>query len=567
MAQGSHARKVLFAAGLAGAFAVVTGAASPQARACGCFTPPDPSVPVIQAGERIAFAMKDGTVTAHIQIQYQGSASEFGWLLPLPSIPTMELGTDELFNQLTTTTQPKYRLVRKYEGNCGFGFGRGGTASGPVPASAAPGGAVGDASNNSVLVIQASIGPYDYAVLKADSKEPMLAWLADNHYFVPAGTDETVGAYIRPGAFFLALKLQSGQSTGDLQPVVVKYESDLPMIPIVLTSVAAQPHMGIQVWMLGASRAIPRNYFHTIINDLQIDWWTAGANYNDVVINAVGEADKKHSYVTEYAGTSQVMKQVLNPPGRFGDLTELAAQPDVFSFTEYMWSHNFPRTSQVFSILGRAVPYPPALEKMGIPPSAFYQQLRYMLGQFMTMNPQAFAGWPGVTYMPDQLVKDLTDRVVKPTLEAGAMFDDNSYLTRLYTTLSPEDMTLDPVFSFNPDLPDVGNVHEATLTYYCGYMQQQNDPSTTPARLVTEQGWSRDFPNGTGVQNPPLITGAAYSRQIQVLRESGGPVIVADHPPSDGCACAVNAGDGYRGAAVLMALLGAVLALRPRRRR
>jgi MYXO-CTERM domain-containing protein len=169
--------------------------------------------------------------------------------------------------------------------------------------------------------------------------------------------------------------------------------------------------------------------------------------------------------------------------------------------------------------------------------------------------------------MPDQLAKDLTDRVVKPTLEAGAMFDDNGYLTRLYTTLSPEDMTLDPVFSFNPDLPDVGNVHEATLTYYCGYMQQQNDPSTTPARLVTEQGWSRDFPNGTGFQNPPQVTGVAYSRQIQVLRESGGPVIVTDHPPSDGCACAVNGGDGYHGAAVLLALLGAALALRPRRRR
>src|SRR5690348_4020382 len=92
-----------------------------DARACGCFTPPDPSVPIVQAGERILFAMADGQVTAHIQIQYQGTAQDFGWLLPLPSVPTLELGTDELFNQLTSTTQPKYRLNRVYEGNCEIG--------------------------------------------------------------------------------------------------------------------------------------------------------------------------------------------------------------------------------------------------------------------------------------------------------------------------------------------------------------------------------------------------------------------------------------------------------------
>src|SRR5205814_1004691 len=106
-----------------------------------------------------------------------------------------------------------------------------------------------DSGGQSPLVYQDSIGPYDYAVLHADRKDDMLQWLADNHYFVPAGTQDAVGAYIHAGAYFLALKLKSGQSAGDLQPVVVRYASDLPMIPIVLTSVTAQPNMGIQVWM------------------------------------------------------------------------------------------------------------------------------------------------------------------------------------------------------------------------------------------------------------------------------------------------------------------------------
>ena len=30
-------------------------------------------------------------------------------------------------------------------------------------------------------------------------------------------------------------------------------------------------------------------------------------------------------------------------------------------------------------------------------------------------------------------------------------------------------MNRDPVFSYNPDLPDYSNVHEATLTYSCNW--------------------------------------------------------------------------------------------------
>ena len=299
-----------------------------DAEACGCFTPPDPSVPVVQAGENLLFSIDSGTVTAHIQIQYSGPATDFGWLLPLPTQPTLQLGTDELFNQLLATTQPKYEISRVYEGNCSFDPSRAGVfnanAGTPGPETTAGG---EDGTTTSPLVIQDSIGPYDYAVLKADSKDAMLQWLADNHYFVPVGTDDSVGPYIHTGAFFLALKLKSGKSAGDLQPVVLQYQSDLPMIPIVLTSVGAKPDMGIQVWTLGAGRAIPRNYYHTVINDTLLDWNNGAQNYNDVIIKAVGEAPGKHSFVTEYAGSSSVMQKILNPPGRFGTVAALAAQP------------------------------------------------------------------------------------------------------------------------------------------------------------------------------------------------------------------------------------------------
>ena len=564
-----------------------------DAGACGCFTPPDPSVPIVQAGEKILFSIDNGMVTAHIQIQYAGDAKDFGWLLPLPSVPTLELGTDELFAQLYTTTQPKYKLIRNYEGNCSFAPGRNGS-----PAPSAGGLSGGDSTQDpgSPLVLQDSIGPYDYAVLHADDQQAMLDWLTQNHYFVPAGTDQTISNYIHPGAYFLALKLKSGASAGELQPVVVRYPSDLPMIPIVLTSVAAQPHMGIQVWMLGKGRAIPRNYFHTVVDDALIDWINAGANYNDVIIKAVGEATGRHSFVTEYAGSSSVMKNVLNYPGRFGSTSELAAQPDAYAFVQYLFSHGYgvlaqqqggpgpgfggyTLTSQLTAILGQYIPEPAGLVTKQVSPSQFYQGMSYYLSdQYKAQNPGDFVGWPGINYQPTAMAMAIDQRVVQPTLEAGALFDAQPTLTRLYTTLSPEDMNKDPVFSYNGSLPNVGNVHTATLTYHCGMIIGSTSAQTTSSTLVTEQGWHIEYPNGppNSTQFTPPAPGLPGSLRIEILREEGAPEVVVDNSGmisgalnQGGCGVAVGGRlEGSIGiATMLLTLCGLVLVGRRRVRR
>jgi len=548
-----------------------------DAGACGCFTPPDPSVPIVQAGERIAFAIADGTVTANIQIQYQGSATDFGWLLPLPSVPTLELGTDELFTKLISTTQPQYKVNRVYEGSCSFDPSRFGGGLGGVPSAAGGdsggGGNGGTQSPGSPLVYEDSVGPYDYAVLHADTKDAMLQWLSDNRYFVPAGTDDAVSAYIHPGAYFLALKLKKGNDVGDLQPVVVKYQSDLPMIPLVLTSVAANPHMGIQVWMLGDGRAIPRNYYHTVINDAKLDWVNGSQNYNDVIIAATAEAPDKHSFVTEYAGTSGVMQGQLDAPGRFGVQSELAASATDVEFASYMQQHQFPFTAQTVAVLQKYIPEPTALVNDGIQPPQFYSNLSYWLGSYRQQNPADFSGWTE-NFQPVMMAQDLQDRVVTPTLAAGALFSQFPYLTRLYTTLSPEDMNKDPVFSYNPGLKDWSNVHNGTLTYHCGFFGDRGVLNTA-ATLRTETGWVIDYPNGTGAANgaftPP---GGPSSQRIEILREEGNPDVIVDNTSSisnslggGGCGMAVGGrasrqAVGFFG---LVAVLGIVLVGRRRR--
>ena len=505
------------------------------AEACGCFAPPDPTVPVVQAGERILFAVQNGVVTAHIQIQYAGDAKDFGWLLPLPSVPTLKLGTEELFTQLIRTTQPRYFVRNTFTGNCG------GLRSPSANAGFSESDSV-DAGSSSPLVTESSIGPYHYAVLKADSKEEMFKWLTDNHYFIPTGTDETVGPYINPGAYFLALKLKSGKSAGDIQPVVLSYASELPMIPIILTSVAAVPNMGVQVWMLGSSRAIPRNYNHVVLNDAQIDWLGQARNYNEVVIRAISETPEKHAFITEYAGTSAIMRDVLDPAGRFGSSAELAALTDPAQFVQYLFAKGFPTGNNsgrfgpslpplVKNLVLAMVPVPAKL--VGVSEDAWLQNLSFYLGEYRAAHPEVFAGWSSAFDAP-ALAAQLDEKVVRPAREAGELFRRYSKLTRLYTALSPQDMTRDPVFSFNPSLPDVSRDHSAELRTDCNlFTGSQNAPRT----LITEQGFAFRL---TDV--PRDLTLGPGAMRIETLGEEGPAKVLVDNRAAIsqpvGCGCA-----------------------------
>jgi hypothetical protein len=549
----------------AAALVVAVGASFfPQrAEACGCFAPPDPTVPIVQAGERILFAVDNGKVTAHIQIQYAGDAKDFGWLLPLPSVPTLKLGTEELFTQLIATTQPRYFVNTVNNGNCG----------GLSPPAFASAGSEADSRNgnpSSPLVTQSSIGPYDYAVLRADSKDEMFNWLTANRYFIPTGTDQTVGPYIHPGAYFLALKLKSGKSAGDIQPVVLEYPSDLPMIPIILTSVAANPNMGIQVWMLGNGRAIPRNYNHVIVNDAQIDWLNQAQNYNDVVIRAISETPEKHAFVTEYAGTSTIMRNVLNPAGRFGFQTVLASMTTPESFVGYLFDNGYitqqnPNSfsfiaptllPQVKNLLVAGIPMPEAM-KGKVSEDEFLGNLNlYLSAGYRLQNPDQFVGWQQ-TFDAGALAEQIFTAVVQPTLQAGELFNRFPTMTRLYTTLSPEDMTRDPVFSFNPSLPEVSRDHTATLRLECGVLA--GNGSTAAATLITEQGWTFHLENRFA--NRDLNVGPAALR-IETLREEGAPEVLTDNADllkgkAGGCSVA--------GPESMLAALG-LLALARRRR-
>lgn len=558
-------QRLLLSATTAAAAALIAFTYATPAHACGCFAPPDPSVPIVQAGERIVFSHDAGKVTAHIQIQYQGSASEFGWILPLPAVPEFALGVEELFARIVNATQPKYRLTRQFGDQCNAVLASGG-ARGNSESSDGFSGTPQDPAPG-VLVVEDSVGPYDYAVLRADSKDEMLEWLNENRYFIPGGTEEVMDPYVRPGAYFLALKLRKGSDAGDLQPVVLTYESDLPMIPIILTQVAANPNMGIQVWTLGESRGIPRNYRHTVLNTEHLDWANAGANYNDLVISAVDEAEGHHSFITEFAGSSDVMKDQLDYEGRFGNRQALEGSTDPVEFVQALRNNGFLFSGPTMQTLRATWNVPEEILANGETEDGFYNSLDYWAGWYKEQFPEKYD--EAFDFDPVQVTADLWDRVVVPTLAAGRLFRDNPVLTRMYTTLSPSEMTKDPVFSFNADLPMKSNIHQADLTQLCN---TEGTPASNILKLPDGRQFYVDSIEEFALRDRSKVP---FSTRIELLREEGAPEIELDNDlngtitPSDisddGCSCTATSGAQNATSGVLF-LAGLALLVARRRR-
>ncbi|MBL8916050.1 MAG: DUF2330 domain-containing protein [Archangium sp.] len=476
---------------------------SRPADACGCFAPTTVVSPVVQAGERILFAVRDGKVIAHIQIQYVGDAQNFGWLLPLPSVPTMKAGSEELFERLLEETTPVYTT----QGNVKCRPITFGCASFARTA----GTSVEEDAGTGPVVSQGSVGPYEFAVLSAANKDEMLRWLNDNRFFIPTGTQSAVDPYINPGAYFLALKLQSGRTAGDIAPIVLEYESSYPMIPLVLTSVGATPNMGVQVWLLGNGRGIPRNYAHVVLNDAVLDWASGVPNYADVITRAVGEAPNKHAFVTEYAGPSAPL---LLDETRFATENELAITTGPDAFISALKQRRFGRNGELPTPLVRVIatelPVPPALVAKGITEAEWVDRLGSYLGDYRDQNPDDFMGYTATFDAPRLAARVFAD-YVKPIRDGFALFAEFPKLTRLVTTLNPEDMTADPVFAFNASLPDVSHRHTGVQDFGCG----------TVTDITTEQGWM--FKANADRSGLP----AALS--IANVPEEGQPVILTNN--------------------------------------
>lgn len=288
---------------------------APEARACGCFSPPvDPvNYAVNQQAEQIIFEVHPaGTVTAHVLIRYAGSPESFAWLLPVPNVPDLELSQTQAFGVLDSLTAPTAGVSR--EDLCPDPAfvcerhpfpdcpSREPDRSGARDAGAAGPPTDGEGASPVDVLAREVIGSYDTIVFAATDASATVDWLNDEGFIVNDTMTPYMQPYLDAGMAFVAAKLLPGAGVEEIRPLAVTYEGAYPMIPLVLTAVAAEPEMPVTAFIYADQAYQPMDHPMIAILDEWISESPTGRNnYPMVLSRAVDEAGGD-GFVVEFAG-------------------------------------------------------------------------------------------------------------------------------------------------------------------------------------------------------------------------------------------------------------------------
>jgi hypothetical protein len=458
-----------------GAAAAALGLGASPAKACGGFFCSQ-AQPVNQAAERIVFSQNgDGTVTAVIQILYEGPSENFSWLLPISTVPAdddIAVASDLAFTRLQAATNPTYSLNTRVEGTCrqDGNFATPGSANASPPSGASPPRSEADGSGVTVAA-SGVVGAFEWTALEldptlSDPAASAIDWLTANGYDVTPGADGLLRPYLEEGMYLLALRLTKGSDSGSIRPIVLTYDAELPMIPIKLTAVAANDDMGVMSWLLSDARAVPMNYNALELNEARINWFNASSNYDQVVTAAADDVGGQ-GFVTEFAGASATLGQVVWSDGEeqtWQQLrsTQYSSFDELFStlYNNYAFYDGFWDAVRATVTLPANVPF-----------------------QDFQLCPSCYSGQ--VQFSPSALFQAMDDGVIASMRIVQELIDRRPYVTRLYSTLSAADMTVDPVFTMNPDLAEVSNTHTADRIIECNTRIYQSE---APWRIELPQG-------------------------------------------------------------------------------
>lgn len=460
------------------------------AQACGGFF--CQAVPIAQAGEQIVFRQEGNSVTAMVRILYTGEAEDFSWVVPVPNAPELSVGSDTFFDQLEGQTRPQFDLQVQGESCPAPPF----LASLDVDA-VAESGEVAD-SDDSVMVTEEVVGPFDVQIITSDDASALATWLAENDYDLTDRGEELITPYVEENMQFVGLKLRSGQDTGSIQPLIMQYQADAPTIPIRLTAIAAVEDMGVLVWVVSDRRAVPSNYLHVIPNYGRVNWFggpfNAFASYQGLITSAMNEAGGQ-GFATDFAGTidRNVTGAFFDPDQTQAVLDQAASIANPADFIANVMQNIF-QQQEALAYLQASLPLP-----QGFGQFVYFDAMQMQLAFTPEELSNARSG----------LTTFVQEGVIQPLRESIDLLPDGQYMTRLSTTLSADEMTLDPAFAFNPSMGDQARTRRATLDLAC-------TDGGTEWQLTLGEGTERE---GEVVAQGVTNDGVPFSPPVEILAQ------------------------------------------------
>jgi hypothetical protein len=277
-------------------------------------------------------------------------------------------------------------------------------------------------------------------------------------------------------------------------------------------------------------------------NWARLDWVNLGEGYNELITLAVDEAENGQGWVTEYAGPSSIVgnNEILGATWSAAAFTGSEAIDVVDRLSSQgLIDCNDSQGCTFFHplvepLLNEFLPVP-----TGVSDDAFYDCLECheALIDVDAWDADAFSA-------------AFDERIVKPGERAIEILQDHEHLTRLFTTLSPQEMTVDPTFHTNADLEDVSNLSVAVQHIECEVPNWYELPDGQPVHLDDDGNYPEfaDLPAAAYLYRAPANGALMQEGDNSEAILDGIEAWNADHPlHGSGSDCALSPRGGSRG--------------------
>ncbi len=551
---------------LALGLALATAPLAQTALACGgCFSPPAPTIDqtVVQNAERVLF-YRDATTkksTVWVEVRYSGLAQDFGWVLPVPKVPKVGVGSTVVFDALDQKLRARYNIEYGQPENCrdawqgcneeqyypSAGGGDFGGADTTTAGDSSASDAGGPGAPKVEVLAQGTTGPYDYQVVASNDANMLYTWLNTRGYAIPEKSKPIIDSHIKKGDKFVAVKLSNGQGIKAIRPITLEMDDSEACVPLRLTSIAAAEDMQVVVTVAGPNRAIVKNYMDVEPNPLRLNLLSGGTqvpcaepysgyctvpnNFDQVASAAIDEA----------AGRAFVTEAVVSGGG-MGQLSPLQS----LKASQFTYATNLLDLGQVLAGLTGVLPIDDdtaavmaphlPLDKVmpGVNPTQALANLR-ACANFWQMGQNQPCQLPGYTVLqastllaatfdPQPLADDVTTNLVGPIDDAAKKIAGNAWVSRLSLRISPDEMDRDPVFAYNSALPAKAQERKVKANVVCldGW---NNGPQGFRLTLDGLGSWvlGQDALN----TKDPRFAQAPYALTVQLQDETGPAMTIA----------------------------------------
>lgn len=293
--------------------------AADRAEACGgLFCASTSPSPVDQQAERVLFEVNaDLSVTATVEVKYQGDPSAFSWIIPVSETPDfVETGSASVFQLLDAATRPTITPPQQDFSACDqpMGFGCGPMAAMDRTLMAVPVAGGVDDGNGGVNVTQyPNVGPYsDIILVEGQDPSEVISFLNTNGYLVTESMRPIFEEYSAESQRFLAVQLQPDAQVKDIVPIRFHCPAPGPVIPLRLTQVAAAPEMGILVFIAAEQRYRPANFSELLVAPEQVHFDSSGrSNYFPLVSKMIDDLGGL-GFVVERAQRSATVQPLID---------------------------------------------------------------------------------------------------------------------------------------------------------------------------------------------------------------------------------------------------------------